>query len=1172
MRPQLPIRRVQPREAELDDSRPFGSYQDRYSQRQTLAFRLGNETCLGTMSLVLTPLRHRNLGGWLCLLAFVLHLTGESVQASQHTGGFRAVENATGGTSWIMSQASYNDLGLPTGTTDPEGREQKIEYYMAADGTQYADNQDVRYAKVKNGASWQTMLTISQYKVIGGKSVHLPEVMTDASGVQTTMAYNDKGQVASVTLSKGAGTETTNLIYDNNLDGTPDADGYLLRVEHTSPVNPAQFVTLETRTYDAAKRVRTVTDTEGYTLTFDYDNLDRVTLVTHPDSTTEQMVYADGTKQTLDVWASKDRAGHWSRTRYNHLRQPVMQLDSLARLTQWEWCKCGSLSKLIDAQNKTTFWKRDMQGRVTEKVLPDTKKFVYTYQPLSGRPATVSMPQDVLNNQTTSTNVYYLGGQLQTLNYTAATMADVSYGAADVFGRPTTVTDGTGTTTMSYVPFTGTPNAAGQVATVNGSLTNDTRRYSYDWQGRATKQEIVNDDGVTVTRTQEITGRDTLGRATGLVNNLGTFTPTYNTGNLTGMADSVALPGGFSTVMTRYGAGAGANALRLQGIEHKQGTSTVQKHDYAYNLSGNLTTWNRTNAASVVNAWTMRHDSGDQLTDLEETIGGTPSRTESWHYDKAGNLASTQVQPAGQSAILRMRQHTGRNQLTSFGGSGKTLVEGTVDEAATVMVNGQPAAVNKLGPSGPWRYQREVDFPDGQTSIAIVATDGSSNVTTKNYSVTVNAAAGARTLEYDTNGNLTKQRNAANVVTRLCEWDAVNQLKAVQSAETLVAGVKRSEFTYDGGGRRVRQIEKEHNGTTWTTVSDWRYIWDGLELAQKRDATTNALLTNYFGNGEQQGSDSIVYQTDHLGSPRSWYRVSDGSRGEADYTAYGERSVTSAGPGVPERSFTGHLHHAASGLVLAPFRAYDADLGRWISEDPIGESGGMNLYSYLGGDVVGSVDPLGLFKMNWGRFGWGLAKGAYWGVVGLAAATAAVAFLPAMAVGALAVGAVALTGYAAVKTYQSWHCLSDGDKSELAGDLIGGVLGGGAGGLFKGRSQVTMFRRGSPSETTAPMDWAMMSDEARITLTVERYGFNFNKGQVVRAGGDLGTDIFGKTVSTSPRTLWVSNLALRSEEELAITIGHELRHSRAFLGSGANTEEAAIASQEALRAFIQGNR
>jgi hypothetical protein len=40
---------------------------------------------------------------------------------------------------------------------------------------------------------------------------------------------------------------------------------------------------------------------------------------------------------------------------------------------------------------------------------------------------------------------------------------------------------------------------------------------------------------------------------------------------------------------------------------------------------------------------------------------------------------------------------------------------------------------------------------------------------------------------------------------------------------------------------------------------------------------------------------------------------------------------------------------------------YDPELGRWLSRDPIGEDGGINLYGYVGNDPVNGVDPLGLY-------------------------------------------------------------------------------------------------------------------------------------------------------------------------------------------------------------------
>ena len=46
-----------------------------------------------------------------------------------------------------------------------------------------------------------------------------------------------------------------------------------------------------TWTYDSFGRVRTKTDESGYTLTFDYDALDRLTKITFPDATFDQYIF-----------------------------------------------------------------------------------------------------------------------------------------------------------------------------------------------------------------------------------------------------------------------------------------------------------------------------------------------------------------------------------------------------------------------------------------------------------------------------------------------------------------------------------------------------------------------------------------------------------------------------------------------------------------------------------------------------------------------------------------------------------------------------------------------------------------------------------------------------------------------------------------------------------------
>lgn len=55
-------------------------------------------------------------------------------------------------------------------------------------------------------------------------------------------------------------------------------------------------------------------------------------------------------------------------------------------------------------------------------------------------------------------------------------------------------------------------------------------------------------------------------------------------------------------------------------------------------------------------------------------------------------------------------------------------------------------------------------------------------------------------------------------------------------------------------------------------------------------------------------------------------------------------------------------NHPDSGLYLTNFRAYDPVIGRWLSRDPLEESGdpSANLYAYVGGSPTVLIDPLGL--------------------------------------------------------------------------------------------------------------------------------------------------------------------------------------------------------------------
>jgi RHS repeat-associated protein len=70
-----------------------------------------------------------------------------------------------------------------------------------------------------------------------------------------------------------------------------------------------------------------------------------------------------------------------------------------------------------------------------------------------------------------------------------------------------------------------------------------------------------------------------------------------------------------------------------------------------------------------------------------------------------------------------------------------------------------------------------------------------------------------------------------------------------------------------------------------------------------------------------------------------------------------------------------------TGVTYYTYRWYDPITGRWPSRDPIGESGGVNLYGFVGNDGLNRFDPLGLKTVTGrqkdGKFSWTYSFGAH---------------------------------------------------------------------------------------------------------------------------------------------------------------------------------------------------
>ena len=102
---------------------------------------------------------------------------------------------------------------------------------------------------------------------------------------------------------------------------------------------------------------------------------------------------------------------------------------------------------------------------------------------------------------------------------------------------------------------------------------------------------------------------------------------------------------------------------------------------------------------------------------------------------------------------------------------------------------------------------------------------------------------------------------------------------------------------------------------------------------------------------------SNISSPDHLGSTNALTDASGNVSSSASYDSFGNAT----GNLSTRYQFTGREYDNFTGLHYYRARWYDGNLGRFISEDPIGFAGGdVNLYGYVGNKPLNFFDPFGL--------------------------------------------------------------------------------------------------------------------------------------------------------------------------------------------------------------------
>jgi len=182
-------------------------------------------------------------------------------------------------------------------------------------------------------------------------------------------------------------------------------------------------------------------------------------------------------------------------------------------------------------------------------------------------------------------------------------------------------------------------------------------------------------------------------------------------------------------------------------------------------------------------------------------------------------------------------------------------------------------------------------------------------------------------------------------------------------------GVAAETYAYDALGRRA-----------WTCtagVTNW-HVYDGPQVIADLDATGGVLRAYTWG----PGIDNLLAMTVQSGpgAPRTVYALKDHQNTvwaltdtngvvveSYDYDAWGRVLAVTDGSGNPLVSsaignrylFQGREYSWATGLYYFRARWYDPVIGRWLSNDPIGISGGLDQYVFCANNPVNAIDPAG---------------------------------------------------------------------------------------------------------------------------------------------------------------------------------------------------------------------
>jgi RHS repeat-associated protein len=821
------------------------------------------------------------------------------------------------------------------------------------------------YQKVSGGAWWQVNVQNTAISATTSHSTTSRRCMnvgagdvsinTDPSGdITTTRSIDRASQTITTTVASLDGTQTTievgGLLKSQTIPGianpaTYDYDNFGREVHRTDPRGASTW----TFHYNGSSQLDHVTDHLGHTTTYLYYssnhvNAGQIAKVTDQGGGCTEYVY-NSRGQTTEI---KGNATYHQAFGYD------------AQGDQFTLDTYGTVPA-------TTIWHKDAAtGLLTFKEYADGNGTHYSYTP-DGKVDVRTWQRGV----TTTYSYDSVTRDKTNIDYSDSTPA-VEFLNFDLLGRPGTVTEARSTddvTSLTYDPVTGSQSAsyaAGHSVLPNLAVVAN----ASDSRGRATGYSVTKDGDPIHGWTY---GYDSVGRMGGVSSGTMNVVYGYQPGTLmvkdqtTSIGTSIIhhstraidLLGRSVGMVSRAPNPATGGSMRIvASVGHEYDERHRRKNarredgtrwDYGYN-----------DRSEVTSAIKSLPDS--QL---------VPGQSFGYNFDGMGNRTTPS---AGTGSDLTTANYTpdALNRYTGITTPGFADILVRSPNSVTVTAAGANAPVTQRG--NLYNAHATIANSPNGNYYGVTVTDGT---TTRSGSRWLAPASVSPVPDED--GNL-KQDGRWSYT-----WDAENrlvQLSTLTTAITAGAPDLTLNYTYDYLGRRIRKTVTTAGTPPTTTEESTLYEGWNPVATFSGGTLTKTLLWGLDLSGMPQGAGGVgglVAVTDHVSSSSDCYIPSFDTNGNViawtdstgllirrqDFDPFGntmlkETMVTRAGlDAILTHGFSTKPTDLETGLLYYGYRFYDPVTGRWLSRDPIGEKGGVNLYGLVNNNPLNNVDILG---------------------------------------------------------------------------------------------------------------------------------------------------------------------------------------------------------------------